>query len=311
MELFGYNSQTIDNQLLSKIKIHSNVRIAKPYGDKYKEQFEERLNKLLEQKYPQLITLKEEANWINEQPFYVEHPELQVKVQPKFHYSRGGLVSKIGLRATNRIVSLKEHDNGKDSGRMWRKDYLKSLFGDNYQSFDIKASIYQLTLALNTNDWLDNKIDMYREIYGQDFESTEQRDKFKSLCMPLYFDKSDKKAIHHIRQKAKLNEVMTDAESEFAIMSLRNRMKDTLGDNLFDSEVFLHESVIYNHVLLELIKLGWNVVQVYDGFYGTNKLNRNLSNDISNILDSYINYYIRTYIHNNSIIYNSGTIRLQ
>ena len=298
-----YNSENIrdtseNNRILEeKVKIYSNLRIANPYGDKSKEDFERRLNIILEKKYPQLITLKEEANWINEQPFYQEHTELQIKVQPHFTYSKGGLVSKIGLRATNRIVSMKEHENGKDSGKMWRKDYLHTLFGENYQSFDIKASIYQLTHALNTNVWLDNQVDMYEEIYGNKFESKEQRDKFKSLCMPLYFDKSDAKAAHHMKLKAKLDDVMTDEEIDITVNQLRNNMKNALGDKLYDSEIFLHESVIYNHVVMELVKLGWNVVQVYDGFYGENKdSSRLLSDDISKIIDNYISKYIRDYL---------------
>lgn len=298
-----YNSNNIrdtseNNRILEeKVRIYSNLRIANPYGDNSKEEFERRLNIILEKKYPQLITLKKEANWINEQPFYLEHPELQIRVKPHFTYSKGGLVSKIGLRATNRIVSMKEHENGKDSGKMWRKDYLKTVFGENYQSFDIKASIYQLTHALNTNVWLDNKIDMYEEIYGGKFESKEQRDKFKSLCMPLYFDKSDAKAAHHMKLKAKLDEVMTDEEIDMTVIQLRTNMLNALGDKLYDSEIFLHESVIYNHVVMELVKLGWDVVQVYDGFYGVNEdKSKVLSDDISKIIDDYISDYIHVYL---------------
>jgi len=293
-----YNSANIrdlteNSELFDKVRIYSDVRIANPYGDDRREDFETRINILLEQKYPQLVVLKEEANWINEQPFYLEHPELQVRVKPHFKYSRGGLISKIGLRATNRIVSMKEHENGKDSGKIWRKDYLKKIFGKDYQSFDIKASIYQLTHALNTNVWLDNKVDMYAEIYGDKFETKELRDKFKSLCMPLYFDKSDRKAVHHLSEKTGL-----DKEAIYqTVVRLRTNMLNALGGRTYDSEIFLHESVIYNHVTMELIKFGWNIVQVYDGFYGKNKEpSRSLEKDISMIIDSYIYQYITKYI---------------
>lgn len=294
-----YNSKNIrdleeNSELYDKVRIYSDVRIANPYGDNNKEDFETRLNILLEQKYPQLVVLKEEANWINEQPFYMEHPELQVRVKPHFKYSKGGLVSKIGLRATNKIVSMKEHENGKDSGKMWRKDYLESLFGNDYQSFDIKASIYQLTHALNTNVWLDNKVDMYSEIYGDKFENEELRNKFKSLCMPLYFDKSDRKAVHHLCEKTSLDKDMIFQ----TVVQLRTNMFNALGGRTYDSEIFLHESVIYNHVVMELIKLGWDVVQVYDGFYGKNKEPRLLDEDVSKIIDGYIYQYISKYINN-------------
>lgn len=305
-----YNSGTelkaLDKDLFDKVKINSCLRIADAKGYPGREEFERDCNIVLEQKYPQLVVLKEEANKINNYPFYREHPELQVKVEPHFTYSRGGLLTKIGLRATNKVVSLKEHDNGVESGKIWRKDYLNELFeGQEYQSYDVKASIYQLTHALNTNDWLNNSVDMYREIYGQEFSSKEQRDKFKSLCMPLYFDKSLKKTVHHLNQKAKLSDVMTESEYTYVIGQLRQNMMNALGCKTYDSEIFLHESVIYNHVTLELVKKGWKIVQVYDGFYGISK-DRNLNVDIDSILTKYIKYYISKYINNN-IIYNSGT----
>lgn len=321
-----YNSGNIRNKvenydiLFDKVKINSKLRIADPCGHKNRDAFEETCNAILDEKYPQMAELKNDANYIDSQPFYLDHPELQVKIRPHYEYSRGGLVSKIGLRATNRIVSLKEHDNGKECGKKWRKEYLKELFGtENYQSYDVKASIYQLTYALNTNDWLDNKVDMYSEIFGNEWEYEGQRNEFKSLCMPLYFERTNKTAVHHLRQKARLNEIMTDEESNFAVMSLRNNMINALGGKLYDSEIFLHESVIYNHVTMELVRQGWDIVQVYDGFYGMNKDDRDLKKDIDTILTDYITYYINTYINkdkeqddkedNQTIIYNSGNIQ--
>lgn len=294
------NSNNIrSSRLFEQVRINSGLgvlRITDDIGHKNKEEYVKTIESILDYKYPQIAVMQEEANWVNEQSFYQEHPELQIRCEPKVTFTKSGCISKISLRATNRIVSLKEH-NITDKDIRTRKKYLNELFGENYQSYDVKASIYQLTYALNTNDWLDNKVDMYREIYGKDFEDKALRDELKALCMPMYFDKSFEKVLHHLSKKMNKDK----SELMMPIVNIYNRFVNAVGGKTYDSEIFLHESVIYNHVTFELVKQGWNVVQIYDGWYAnhSNK-NLNLKDNIDSILTSYITYYLNTYISNNN-----------
>ena len=74
-------------------------------------------------------------------------------------------------------------------------------------------------------------------------------------------------------------------------------MTDIIGQQ-FDSEIFLHESCIYMQLVDELFKLGFDVIQVYDGFYVRNRddVNQEQFNDIVNdLLDSITLNYIKSY----------------
>ena len=74
-------------------------------------------------------------------------------------------------------------------------------------------------------------------------------------------------------------------------------MTDIIGQP-FDSEIFLHESCIYMQLVDELFKLGFDVIQVYDGFYVRNRndVNQEQFNDIVNdLLDSITLNYIKSY----------------
>ena len=295
LNYYNNNSNNIrKSKLFEKVRINSglgNMHITDDIGHKSKEDFMDTIESILDYKYPQIRVLQEEANWINKQPFYQDHPELQVRCTPKIKFTKSGAISSISLRATNRVVSLKEH-NVTDKDIRTRKKYLTELFGTDYQSYDVTASIYQLTHALNTNNWLDNKFDMYKEIYGKEFENSEIRNKIKALCMILYFDKSFAKAQHHIATKMQIAE---DCISE-SLATIYNNFVTALGGATYDSEIFLHESVIYNHVTYELVKKGWKVVQIYDGWYAIHDNKElNLKDEIDLLLSSYITNYINSY----------------
>lgn len=299
LNYYNNNSRNIrESKLFDKVRINSglgNMHIVDDIGHKNKDEFVATIESILDYKYPQIRILQTEANWINQQPFYQEHPELQIRCMPKVKFTKSGAISSISLRASNRIVSLKEH-NITDKDIRTRKKYLTELFGTEYQSYDVTASIYQLTHALNTNNWLDNKVDMYKEIYGKEFERPYIRSRIKAMCMILYFDKSFAKARHHIASKMRLDEsIITEP-----LTSIYNNFINAVGGATYDSEIFLHESVIYNHVTYELVKNGWNVVQIYDGWYATHSNKElNLCNEIDSILTSYISNYIKLYINNN------------
>ena len=78
---------------------------------------------------------------------------------------------------------------------------------------------------------------------------------------------------------------------------MKSKMTDIIGQP-FDSEIFLHESCIYMQLVDELFKLGFDVIQVYDGFYVRNRddVNQEQFNDIVNdLLDTITLNYIKSY----------------
>jgi len=194
--------------------------------------------------------------------------------------SKTKLITKIGARATSQIVSYKSREKeaalamsnlyyepNLDYEGIWREDYLNEIFGrGNWLDYDVHASIYQVTHLLNFGEWMGNGIDPYALMFGQPFSDKHQRTSYKSLCMSLYFDRTTT-IINHNRFKTpqtlkkygeeQIQNVLTEAEA---------KMREFTGSK-FDSEIFLHESMLYLDFVWELRQRGINVVQVYDGFY--------------------------------------------
>lgn len=173
-------------------------------------------------------------------------------------------------------------------------------FGLVWQSYDTKASIYQIQYLLNHNVWFSNSVDMYVKIFGRDFDSPDMRNAFKSLCMPMFFEKSDATYLRNILNKIESFRNASRFRKKAIVdklLSYRHRMFEVLGPS-FKSEIFLHESCIYMHTLYELVKQGWQVAQVYDGFYAVHQDKiLDLTTDIESILDSYVYEYKTKYAH--------------
>lgn len=284
-------------KLYNDLKVSSKLRIADPCGHKNQKDLNKTIETILLDKYPQIKKLRDDVNWINSQPFYLEHPEIQDKADFNISYSQSGLINSIGFRVTNGICSMKAHENGINSGRMWRKDYLQNIFGyNNYESFDVKASIYQLTYALNNGIWLDNEIDLYSIMFGHEFDNPEHRNMFKLFCMPMYFERSSKTAAHHMIMKAHLLDHLSKESIYNNISESRSNLIQALGGKTYDAEIFLHESAIYTAVKKKLMELGYEVIQVYDGFYSKKRSNKyNFQKDIRNILSDVVYDYLTKY----------------
>lgn len=292
-----YNNNSINLRELSEfnIKINSGLNLRIPVAT------DEQIIDYIKEIYPQIEDYQKLADEINEKYYTNDKYKFGIKFQPKVTRNKGGLITSISIRATNGICSYKEHDNGKNTGRIWRKDVLDEYFGkDNYMEYDVKSSIYRLTHFLNFKVWLDNSIDLYEEMYGQPFENEEQRKQYKLFAMKLYFDKSIGKLYTHTVRFAKEDynkEKIDEITLKMELINMRSKMIDIIGQP-FDSEIFLHESCIYMQLVDELFKLGFDVIQVYDGFYVRNRddVNQEQFNDIVNdLLDSITLNYIKSY----------------
>lgn len=292
-----YNNNSVHIRDLSdfNIKINSGLKLRIPVATD--EQIIDRVKEI----YPQIEDHQKLADEINEQHYTNDKYKFGIRFQPKVTRNKGGLITSISIRATNGICSYKEHDNGKNTGSIWRKDVLDEYFGkDNYMEYDVKSSIYRLNHFLNFKVWLDNSIDLYEEMYGRPFEDEGQRNQYKLFAMKLYFDKSIGKLYTHTVRFAKKDynkENIDEMTLKMELINMKSRMTDIIGQS-FDSEIFLHESCIYMQLVNELFKMGFDVIQVYDGFYVRKMagVNQEHFNDIVNeLLDTITLKYIRSY----------------
>lgn len=185
--------------------------------------------------------------------------QFETKFTPSVTRGKSGNVAKIGIRAYNHFCSLP-----KESAICSRYDILEETFGEEYEEFDVKSSIYRVTYFMNKGAWIDNEVDIYKMMAPYEFADKEDRDNYKSFAMRLYFGKSadevyDKMWKRHIIEK--------NDENKLAISKLYDKMREVIGKTL-GNEVFLHESCILMRLANKLYKAGFMHYQVYDGFYG-------------------------------------------
>ena len=107
-------------------------------------QFEEYLTACLYENYPALKEYQEKADLIND-VFYTDDVDRQIQFVPTFTWGKGNKrITKIGIRATNCLVSAKKED---DENKLTRKDVLDK-YGLKYE-FDVKSSVPRLTYLLS------------------------------------------------------------------------------------------------------------------------------------------------------------------
>ena len=228
--------------------------------------------------YPFLREQQEKAERLNE----TLPDELKIKFYPTVKRSSKH-ITKIGLRATNSIVSLKNRDTGKDTDRKYRKEYYDEYFGkdEKLYKYDFKASVYRLTYFLNNGVFPDKDYDLYTSFAGKVMTKTE-RDYIKRLSMLCYFTSSTKKIISNNR------EILKDYDLE-QIKSLldeyKERMISIIG-KFYQSEIFVYESSIYLDIYEHLLKNHNKVTQIYDEFVSNEDIREEVENYIKDNLNS-------------------------
>lgn len=244
---------------------------------------QEVIKQVLEMKYPQAVEQIIKANEMNRQLNSAE----QISAEWNLHISDSGkYLMKIGFRMTSGIVSLKAHQDIDDERShkkvytgVWRKDYLRQQLGKVY-AFDVKSSIFRLTYNLNHNDYLDDNLDVYAVLHGRAFCSEAERNCYKLFKMRTYFDKFVAKHIMPVFDPLFSDDIKTavadDVTSEYAYLGRH-----------YDSEIFLHESCIYNELVYRLRKKGIRIVQIYDGFYSNVNIAEMCKAELQTILIEY------------------------
>lgn len=305
--------QSIENFDKSAVRFSSKLNLLKPENWSCAK-FEEYLTQCLYENYPQLKHYQELADMIND-TFYADDLDRQIQFTPTFTWRKGNkCIIKIGIRATNPLVSAKKEYNEKDEEWTIHKDEIFDKYGLKYH-YDVKSSVPRLTYFLNTGDWLDNSVDLYEIMYKRFIhycpsEATEWNEEtrkvFKNFHMRGYFDNYSTIAGHIKRQVAMKTEYSKDewSDLDYVMKSYKRTIEETIG-GLYDSEIFFHESCIYLDVLFELLKRNVEVWQVYDE-WNTNEEIEDMYTIINNKAISYYNNYIE-----NNKEYNNNSIKLQ
>ena len=151
------------------------------------------------------------------------------------------------------------------------RDYvIAKRLGGVYEN-DVKSSIYRITYLLNNGVWLDRDVDLYPKMVGFDFENEDQRNLYKApLAMKLYFSPSIEKAISTSSyQRDETKRLFKELNAPKVLQQAKDNMLNAIGHS-YRSEIFLHESCIYTQVAHKIRSMGYQLIQIYDGFF-TNK----------------------------------------
>ena len=317
----NYNNNTIvksfsiDSFETDKVMFSSHLSLHKP-DDYSVSEFEAYLTQVLYKNYPQLSKYQQMADIIND-TFYADDDDRQIRFTPSFTWNKGNKsVIKIGIRATNALVSAKKDRDGNENFYGLYKEDILLKYGFNLEK-DVKSSVPRITYLLNKKEWLSEDIDIYQNIYNEYLKIdnntivksfSEVREAIKGLHMRGYFDNETMSAVH-INNQIKLN---YDGVKE-EMSKYRQAIVLAEGGNTFGSEVFFHESCIYIDVLYELLKKGFDVLQIYDAFYSKKEgmTNEEFETLVRQIVENkaiqYINKY-QTNINNNNITTNNYNI---
>ena len=263
------SSNTIGSTEFFKVSQRCNLDLS--YTD-------DQINEGLCNYYPFLKEQQDKAERLNQ----TLPDELKIKFYPTVKRSSKH-ITKIGLRATNSIVSLKNRYTGKYTDRKYRKQYYDEYFGKDVKlyKYDFKASVYRLTYFLNNGIFPDKDYDLYTAFVGKKMTKNE-RDYIKRLSMLCYFTASTKKIISNNR------EILKDYDSEQIkdlLDAYKERMLSIIG-KFYQSEIFVYESSIYLDIYEHLLKNHSKVTQIYDEFVSNEDIREEVEKYIKNNLNS-------------------------
>lgn len=189
---------------------------------------------------------------------------------PSVDRDKNGNVIRIGLRAHNPWCHVKKREDLDEVNpdEVYREDLLDKKFG-HWVEYDIKACVPSISLLLTTGRWRDDSEDLYSTLSELDFETKERRKALKELFLPMYFNASPQQAVARSMSKARHRCLQYSKEEweNLAHVLLVGMCKIAEKIGCLGSEIFLHESCIEAKALLRMLKKGWHVVDVYDGFF--------------------------------------------
>lgn len=218
------------------------------------------------ERYPQYLDLLLDLSQIN-----AMLPENErFMCSPTIDRDKNGNVIRVGLRAHNPWCHVKKREGLEkvDPATIYREDLLDKKFG-HWVEYDIKACVPSVSLLMTTGRWRDDTEDLYSTLSGITFETKEQRKALKDLFLPMYFNASPEQAVARAKSEASRRCVQYSKEEWDTLTKVlfRGMCNMTLKIGKLGSEIFLHESCIEARAMLRMLKQGWHVVEVYDGFF--------------------------------------------
>jgi hypothetical protein len=121
----------IENFEDEQVRFSSHLHLLKPVNYSV-TQFENYIASILYKNYPLLAHYQELADNIND-TYYSEYPELAIRFVPHFTFNNGNkAITKIGIRATNTLVSAKKDKDEKNDNCWFKHD---SFYGFCYNCF--------------------------------------------------------------------------------------------------------------------------------------------------------------------------------
>lgn len=298
----------IENFDNDRVRFSSQLHLLKP--DNYSTaQFENYIEAVLYRNYPYLAHYQELADIINE-TYYADYPEMSISFTPNYTWNKGNkAITKIGIRATNELVSAKREKDGNENFYGAYKEDVLNKYGLSLEK-DVTSSIPRITLSLNVGQWITEDIDIYELIYNeyvtnhtvvQKFEKV--RPAIKKLHMRGYFDRPSTLGVHTRRVMANVrNKEEVDAEMKI----YQDAIITAEGGALYGSEIFYHESCIYMDVLKELLENGYKVWQCYDAFYASKEgiTQEHFKRYVTKVVEEKANLYIDTVVQKFDIAVN-------
>lgn len=293
----------IENFENEQVRFSSNLHLLKP--DNYSvTQFENYIESILYQNYPMLSYYQELADNINEK-YYGDYPEMAITFTPHFTWNRGNkAIVKIGIRATNTLVSAKKDKDDNYNFNGFYKDDILEKYGLNLEK-DVKSSVPRITLSLNVGEWIPEEVDIYEMIYDEYISNhiydtvvekfVDVRNAIKKLHMRGYFDRPNLLGVH-TRRVMEAVEDKDVVDNEMKIY--QNAIIAAEGGRLYGNEIFLHESCIYMDVLYKLLQDGYEVWQCYDAWYAKKKgiSQEYFQEYVTNLVEEKANLYIDTVV---------------
>lgn len=243
----------------------------------------------LVQRYPQiretralLRIMRDSAFAADEDHWFCTYMEPHVKETKKGTYT-------FSCRANSELCSVRK--DPADPMELSRVYLLDDYFGkDNWEEFDLNASIYRIARSCRDKKWYGDPADIYEKLHGGPFSNDEERDEFKGICMITVFTKDEITACRAYRKKFD-RWTMKDSEIKPIIGPVRKAVNEFCGD--VDTDVFLHESCIISQAAYKLYSRGIKAVQLYDCLF----VEKGKLTDFNSLVSECFERYSRKYLN--------------
>lgn len=216
------------------------------------------------ERYPQYLDLLLDLHQVN-----AMLPETdRFACRPSFRRDKNGNVIRVGLRAHNPWCYVRKREGCGDPFTECREDLLDKKFG-HWVEYDIKACVPSVSLLLTKGRWRDDSEDLYETMSGVRFRNKAERGSFKFMFLSMYFTASPQQAVARDRSEARkyCDEYTEEQWDNLGKTFIAGMYRMTKEIGKLGSEIFLHESCIEVKALLRMLKMGWHVVDIYDGFF--------------------------------------------